>query len=931
MKKSFKIFIAVISVMLLFSSIFMVVSLADSTEEATLVTEAEGSDPVTTHGSLSSIMYSVLRMKPTVKTTYTVTLNKDATLERYNFRSNSNASVVLNLNGHTLTDGSETTSANVFEIRKSNGENGESNISSLTVIGSDSQGNRGKLVVKSSVYLVFNHSVGSLKLSFKDLDVDFTHKDSASIATGIIYIYTGSLGLDNVHVTYRGVADGSTNPNKIMGFIRDPRATGTYNYIKNCSFTDLSSNVKTAVIAQVKQNATLENCSATTDYGVIQFDTETAAKAITFNGCSLSLSEALSTANYSAVKLINSSVNIGNGILGAGSGGIQILTNENGINTNKITTSPEMSSLVGSITVASGFRTVKTSPTTFEFLGADAEVTTLEMSSLFSSGMVIQRNKDINVWGFVNTDGLTVKVTLDGVTKEAEVKDGRFDVTFPPISAKRGIELNVKIPNAVNSIVDVTYSDIDVGDIFVMSGQSNLDYSTKQMEDIEEYLANADNYKNIRFFDNPSKWEINENTQGYGKWYDATRENLESIGTPAIGYVMATRLAAEYGNVTIAIVDCTYAGTMIQSWIDEATYGEMITDSNSSYYSYAILQAFQSYYAANGKMPEQKSDLESYFTNATAYASLTDDEFKKPYRVVTAICYNSLVAPLKGMAVRGVVWYQGEGNVIGDRYIPYYEALTESYRKTFSDDTLPFYVIQLAPYVNGNYNSSVSNTKAAQFKMVEADGYSYLISANLEGATASVQDLTSGKNSSDSLIHPARKSPIGHRLADAVLKYSYGEYENKTVTAPKPIRVELSGSSVIVTFDAPLSLFYGAEVQGFELSDGTGFVKATGVISDNTVILSAEGISTPTAVRYAYGFMTFELSDGTLIKVMQCSSAPGTSGTMTVVDENGIEHTFTAEEGGIVRGFIEGNLTNESGHPTPTFSLEVGYGTDSEN
>ena len=123
MKKRTKIFLLAISVILLFSC-FMVISLADSTEEATLVTEAEGSAPVTTHGSLSSIMYSVLRMKPTVKTTYTVTLNKDATLERYYFRSNSNASVVINLNGHTLTDGADSGTSNIFEIRKSNGENG---------------------------------------------------------------------------------------------------------------------------------------------------------------------------------------------------------------------------------------------------------------------------------------------------------------------------------------------------------------------------------------------------------------------------------------------------------------------------------------------------------------------------------------------------------------------------------------------------------------------------------------------------------------------------------------------------------------------------------------------------------------------------------------------------------------------------------------
>ena len=411
----------------------------------------------------------------------------------------------------------------------------------------------------------------------------------------------------------------------------------------------------------------------------------------------------------------------------------------------------------------------------------------ITLPTYYSDGMVIQRDKPIHISGFCAEEGAEVTVSLGDEEKTAVVTEGEWQVDFEERSAMKGISLTVSASAPKESFC-ITYRDVAIGDLWIMSGQSNIAYQLRAMENASEYITNSRNFDNIRFFAQPTVWSLFEDRIGSGRWFDANEENLSRGDVSAIGYVMATKLAAELPEVVIGLVDCTYAGSMVQTFIDDEIYRRKITDSNNSYYSYESLTAFRRFYEERGRNPITATELKPFFSNENAYFSLTDTEVEKPQRLLASICYNSLISPLEGIGAKGVVWYHGEGNAIGERYTPYYNAVTESFRAAFRDEALPFYVIQLAPYYDLNYESGVSETKAAQFNMAIADGNSYPVGTSLEGFAATRADFASGQNDSASVIHPARKAPIGLRLASEILKHSYGKSE--VLTAPKPVKIK---------------------------------------------------------------------------------------------------------------------------------------------
>jgi hypothetical protein len=201
-----------------------------------------------------------------------------------------------------------------------------------------------------------------------------------------------------------------------------------------------------------------------------------------------------------------------------------------------------------------------------------------------------------------------------------------------------------------------------------------------------------------------------------------------------------------------------------------------------------------------------------------------------------------------------------------------------------------------------------------------ADENSYVVGTSLEGFAATAADYASGQNDSASLIHPARKAPIGLRLASEILKHTYGKSD--VLTAPKPVKTERRNGEILITFDSELDLLWGDKVAGFEVSaDGAYFVKAEATVYGNTVTVSSP-LSNPTYVRYGYGNLTFELKDGTVIEAFEIED-PKSDKTVKVTTSDG--KTYLVALGDVIRGYIDGNLTNDSGHPAPTFKLPVGY------
>ncbi len=507
----------------------------------------------------------------------------------------------------------------------------------------------------------------------------------------------------------------------------------------------------------------------------------------------------------------------------------------------------------------------------------------LSQSSIFGNGMVIQRDKEIHIFGFSNHDGITVTATLGSNTGSAVSENGRWDVVLPAMSAAKGLTLTISADGMERPMI---YTNVDIGEVWLLGGQSNMQFTVANMEDAIEYTANADNYDNLRiYYQEQSGSFLEANDTVSGSWQTASAQNIQKFS--AIGYVMATRLANELDDdVTVAVIDAYYAGSKIQAWLDLETLEGSYSD-----------------------------DYNTYLTNKNYYES--NGTFMSGYKWTTipSTCYNSMVYPIAGYGVKGVIWYQGEGNS-GEysRYESYYNSLTDLWRRDFNDPELPFVVIQLAPYIFSN-----NNMRNTQYQMVENDPYSYLITSGTDGPVYNYQDNVQGYGYNH--VHPSRKSEIGLRTADLLLAEIYGIGSNEPYAAPSVVSVTADGGTVTLTFDSDIILLWGNTATGFELGDGSKYADADAVIDGNKIILTASGISNAVYVRYAYKNLISECEDGTLI--IPTKDTISSDKTQTTITHSGGSYVFVAGDNEAIRSTNGGNVTNATGYPAPSFLIEI--------
>ena len=530
-------------------------------------------------------------------------------------------------------------------------------------------------------------------------------------------------------------------------------------------------------------------------------------------------------------------------------------------------------------------------------------VTTVKLPSIYQSGMVFQRGETITVRGYCESAGSQISVTLGSDTDTTVTDDnGEWEVIFPAMSATTGLTLTVTQLGTEDGEEPIILSDIAIGEVFLLSGQSNMDYNVRYMEDYLELKANANNYSNLRGYLSANTYRHGEDGIGSGKWYQLTADNIGNF--PATGYAMATMLAMELGDdVTVAIVEASYPGSTIRTWIDAdryiAKYGE---DSEVQKY-----KSYLAFYEANGRCPTSKNDVSTWTDKWTL-----------------SMCYDAILAPLKGYKVKAVVWDQGSGDL--SRYSTYaelYELMQQTFNETLGTEDVPFIMHNLVPRSAANYKNFVLE----QYNIAANDENTYLVSMGDEGAVFNSAEWSQNSNLSFVFVHTSRKSPIGYRAANVILKNLYGIDADDT---PMVESVYASGSSVVVTLTDQVKINYGTKPLLFEVAGSDGvYHRAEAVISGNTVTLTCDSVSRPQSVRYAYMDFVIELNDGTIIEVP--SSYAGctmTSDALTIVLDDGTTYTIHKDAYDSVRSYCTGNVTSDAGSPLPAFELEVGYSAD---
>lgn len=422
---------------------------------------------------------------------------------------------------------------------------------------------------------------------------------------------------------------------------------------------------------------------------------------------------------------------------------------------------------------------------------------TFQLAEIFSSHMILQREVPVPVWGQA-PDGTTIIISFKGKKLVTTSRNGRWRVTLPPMPASAEPAEMIVSARGPALIANRPLSNILVGDVWLASGQSNMEMQLAHAAGGPEAAAAAAN-PNLRHFivpraDMPVPPRAN-------KWHVAGPRNVGSQS--AVGYFFASEIQRETG-IPVGLLHSSFGGTVTETWCPPEVMEQ----------PWPEWQAWQQKAVKNPKVPAG---------NQTA-----------------SYLYQRMIEPLTSFPVKGVIWYQGEGNASrADEQKRLLPAMIQGWRRAWGNEQLPFYFVQLARYEAADWHAF----RTAQLDVWKNTPHTHM---------AVTIDLS--KEPGNHPIHPKTKAPIGHRLALAARAKVYGE--NDLVHSGPVIRqAEMNDASVVLSFDhvgSGLTAFDGQALRGFFLSpDGKTFHPAKATIKGETVILSSPDLPKPTTVRYA--------------------------------------------------------------------------------
>jgi sialate O-acetylesterase len=497
--------------------------------------------------------------------------------------------------------------------------------------------------------------------------------------------------------------------------------------------------------------------------------------------------------------------------------------------------------------------------------------------ALFSDHMVFQRNAPLPVWGTADP-GEDVHVHLEVKTPDGKREEGRS------AKADRDGKWAVKLaafPAATDGVLTirgaepkggekkgptVMFKDVLVGEVWVCSGQSNMEWSllaTSKGGGAEAIKASAN--PSLRLFTVP-RWAQPTPQAGFNpnppkgsptsKWLPCGPETTP--GFSAVAYYFGRDVQKALG-VPVGLIHTSWGGTPAQAWTSTEA---LLADPTLKYYVEALQQKTQTWDAAKAK-----ADYDAAVVRwKEAVAKAKEDGKQPPNRPQMpqapglgahdpASLYNGMIAPLLPFAIKGAIWYQGESNAGKPlEYRTLFAAMIRDWRARWGQD-LPFYCVQLAPFQAGN---------------AEGENWAYLREAQAI-ATAAVKNagvavITDAGDLLD--IHPQKKGPVGGRLALLALARTYGQKVESSGPTYKSMTVD--GSRAVLTFDRADGLTIGkfsmpngkdqilevgedGQLVGFTVAgEDKVFHPAKAVIEGDKVVVMSEKVTKPVAVRYGW-------------------------------------------------------------------------------
>jgi len=424
------------------------------------------------------------------------------------------------------------------------------------------------------------------------------------------------------------------------------------------------------------------------------------------------------------------------------------------------------------------------------FLIANCSFANVTLPSVFSDHMVLQQNEEVKFWGWANPNE-PIKIQPSWTDEVYEVKANNL--------AKW--ELTIKTPSyggpysiKIQGYNEIILKDIFIGEVWLCSGQSNMEMSASWGITNMDEVENA-SHANIRFFNVPKLTAASPQQNVPATWDLCTPETMKN--SSALAYFFARRLQEVSKDVPMGLIVSAWGGTPAEIW-----------------------------------MPESLIKNDSILNSAAKKLNPSEWGPTQPGQA-----YNAMIYPLIGFSIAGALWYQGESNVGAKNYDHTFSALIRSWRDSWHKE-FPFYFVQIAPYDYGEDH----------FGGVEIRNYQRLVSNNIKHtAMVVISDISTTDD-----IHPKDKKTVGVRLANIALKNHYKMLET-LVESPNFDSVIFQKNKALISFTNSEGLYIKDKKPLFEIAgENHVFYSAKAKLKEGNIIVSSKKVSIPKYVRFAW-------------------------------------------------------------------------------
>jgi sialate O-acetylesterase len=459
----------------------------------------------------------------------------------------------------------------------------------------------------------------------------------------------------------------------------------------------------------------------------------------------------------------------------------------------------------------------------------------VQLPSVISSKMVLQREMAVPIWGLADP-GEEVTVTLNGQTvKSTAGSDGKWLVKLSPMKEGGPFSMTIAGKNSIE------LENVLIGEVWLCSGETNMAYLMKNDAESATEIPPSENPR-IRIFVTPKTSAEAPQLKVEGNWELSRPWSIAD--SSAVAYYFAKKLQAELG-LPVGLLQSNYGGTSADSWIDQSI---LERDPDFKPILERWTQDVASYPA---KLEEFKSRMEVYEKESEEAKSKGVKPTKAPQEPRGKIgskdspsgCYNAMLHPHIPYAIRGVIWYHGESNAkYGYQYRKLLPALIQSWRQVWGQGEFPFLIVQLPNMIRKSPPqppdwAELREAQLLTFKNVPNTGLITTI------------DVGDPKE-----FQPKSKRPFGERLALAAMGVAYGKSEEWMGPVYKSMKVE--NGKIRLSFEHIGRGLVSSEgaLKGFTIAgEGKIFFPAEAVIEGETIVVSNFQTDNPMAVRYGWG------------------------------------------------------------------------------